>query len=145
MKIADNHSTLYDSLQLFLYLCVQNLPHHIKENFMYKLNELAFEAMLENAKRNSNGNPAMRITVDGLSYEYNREQYNDCLRHINEENNHIVSICNRINQRGNFISLYELQELQKHIQMRDNYEVKCMKHFLSGYKDVESIQNDLLR
>lgn len=53
---------------------------------MYNLNELAFEAMLENAKQISNGNPIKRLAIDSLSYEHNREQYNDCLRHINNEN-----------------------------------------------------------
>lgn len=51
---------------------------------MYKLNELAFEAMLENIKQRCNGNPLMKVAIDKLSYEYNRQQYNDCLRHIDD-------------------------------------------------------------
>ena len=43
------------------------------------------EAMLENVKRLSNGNPFMKLAVDKLSYEYNRGQYNDCLRHIDND------------------------------------------------------------
>ena len=49
---------------------------------MYNLNELAFGAMLEQAKQSFNGNPIMKLAVDKLSYEYNRAQYNDCLQHI---------------------------------------------------------------
>ena len=44
---------------------------------MYNLNELAFEAMLENLKQINNGNPFMKLAVDSMSYEYNRAQYND--------------------------------------------------------------------
>ena len=42
---------------------------------MYNLNELAFEAMLKNAKQTNNGNHYMKLAIDGLSYEYNRVQY----------------------------------------------------------------------
>ncbi len=110
---------------------------------MYNLNELTFEVMLEKVKRNSNGNPAMKITVDGVSYEYNREQYNDCIRHINEENYHIANIYNQISQRGGFVTAQEQYELQMHIQMRNEYEAKSMKHFLSGLNDAQDIQANL--
>lgn len=110
---------------------------------MYNLNELTFEVMLEKAKRNSNGNPAMKITVDGVSYEYNRGQYNDCLQHINEENNHIANIYNQISLRGGFVTAYEQYELQRHIQKRNEYEAKSMKHFLSGLYDAQDIQANL--
>lgn len=106
---------------------------------MYNLNELAFEAMLENAKQNSNGNPFSRGVVDSISYEYNRHQYNDCLRHINEENNKIASIYNQISQRGGLVSQSEQQELQRHIQLRNEYEAKSMKHFINGCQDAENI------
>ena len=112
---------------------------------MYNLNELTFEAMLENVKRNSNGNPAMKIAVDGVSYEYNRGQYNDCLRHINEENNHIANIYNQISLRGGFVTAYEQYELQRHIQMRSEYEAKSIKHFLSELNDVQDIQSNIIR
>lgn len=110
---------------------------------MYNLNELAFEAMLENAKRASNGNPFMQLAVDKLSYEYNRAQYNDCLRHINEENDKIASIYNQISQRGGFITPFEHQELQRHIQLRSEYEAKSMKHFMSGVNDSQDLQSSL--
>lgn len=112
---------------------------------MYNFNELVFEAMLERMKKFNSSNPFMKRTIDKVSYEYNREQYNDCLRHINEENNHIENIYNQISQRGGFIPMYEQLELQRHIQIRNEYEMKNMKHFLSGCKDAESIQNDFLR
>ena len=35
---------------------------------MYNLNELAFEAMLENVKQIYNGNPFMKLAVDIMSY-----------------------------------------------------------------------------
>ena len=110
---------------------------------MYKLNELVFETMLESAKRNSNGNPIMKITIDGVSYEYNRQQYNDCLQHINEENSHIEKIYNQISQRGGFVTYNELQELQRHIQMRNGYETKSMKHLLSGSHDAQDMQSNI--
>lgn len=103
---------------------------------MYKLNELAFEAMLEEIKRYSKGNPFMKLNVDEVSYEYNRQQYNDCLQHIKEENKHIENIYNNISQRGRFATSYEQQELQRHIQIRNEYEAKSLKHFLSGFNDV---------
>ena len=111
---------------------------------MYDLNELAFEAMLENAKQAYNGNPFMKLAVDKLSYEYSKTQYNDCLRHINEENNQIASIYNQISQRAGFITPFEQQELQRHIQLRSEYEAKSMKHFLSGAKDTENIADRFL-
>ena len=40
---------------------------------MYNMNELAFEAMLENMKHTSNGNPFAKLTIDSKSYEYNRQ------------------------------------------------------------------------
>ena len=112
---------------------------------MYNLNELAFEAMLENLKHASNGNPFAKFTVDSFSYEYNRQQYNDCLRHINEENNQIANIYNQISQRGGFITPQEQMELQRHIQLRGEYEVKSMKHFMSGGKDAGEIFNNFVR
>ena len=111
---------------------------------MYNLNELAFEAMLENLKRLSNGNPFMKLAIDGVSYEYNREQYNDCLRHIDDENNQIANIYNQISQRGGFVTPYEMQELQRHMQLRSEYEAKSMKHFVSGGKDAGEIVNTLV-
>ena len=80
---------------------------------MYNLNELAFEAMLENAKQAYNGNPFMKLAVDKLSYEYNRAQYNDCLQRMNDENNQITNIYNQISRRGGFITPQEQTELQK--------------------------------
>lgn len=106
---------------------------------MYNLNELAFEAMLENVKQIYNGNPFMKLAVDSMSYEYNRVQYNDCIRHINDENNQITNICNQISQRGGLATQYEQQELHRHLQLRSEYEAKSMKHFLSGNKDAEDI------
>ena len=38
---------------------------------MYNMNELAFEAMLENMKHTSNGNPFAKFAVDSMYYEYN--------------------------------------------------------------------------
>lgn len=111
---------------------------------MYNLNELAFEAMLEQAKRASNGNPILKLAVDRVSYEYNRQQYNDCLRLINEENNQIARIYNQISQRGGFVTPYEQQELQRHLQLRSEYEAKSMKHFLSGGKDAGDILSKFL-
>ncbi len=110
---------------------------------MYNLNELTFEVMLEKAKMNSNGNPTMKIAVDRVSYEYNREQYNECLRHINEENYHIANIYNQISRRGGFVTAQEQYELQMHIQMRNEYEAKSMKHFLSGLNDAQDMQANL--
>ncbi len=104
---------------------------------MYNLNELAFEAMLENVKQAYRGNPFMKLAVDKLSYEYNRTQYNDCLHCINEENNQISNIYNRISRRGGFVSPSELQELQRHVQ-------KSMKHLLSGGNDAENIINKFI-
>ncbi|MBR1667434.1 MAG: hypothetical protein IJ693_04030 [Bacteroidaceae bacterium] len=112
---------------------------------MYNVNELAFEAMLENAKQAYNGTPFMRLAVDKLSYEYNREQYNDCLQHINDENNQIANIYNQISLRGGFATQYDQQELQRHFQIRSEYEAKSMKHFLSGGKDAENIVNKIVQ
>ena len=110
---------------------------------MYNLNELAFEAMLENLKQLSKGNPFTKLAVDRVSYEYNRSQYNDCIRHIDGENNQIAKIYNQISQRGGFVTPCELLELQRHIQLRTEYEAKSMKHFYSGGKDAEDIMNNL--
>ena len=110
---------------------------------MYNMNELAFEAMLENLKHTSNGNPFAKLTIDSMSYEYNRQQYNDCLRHIDEENNQIANLYNKVSLRGGFITHEEQQELQRHIQLRNEYEIKSMKHFMSGSKDAGNIVNKL--
>ena len=112
---------------------------------MYNMNELAFEAMLENLKHASNGNPFAKLTIDSMSYEYNRQQYNDCLRHINEENNQIASIYNQVSLKGGFITPQEHKELQRHFQLRSEYEMKSMKHFMSGGKDAGEIVNNLVR
>lgn len=108
---------------------------------MYNMNELAFEAMLKNMKHTSNGNPFAKFAVDSMSYEYNRQQYNDFLRHINEENNQIENLYNQVSLRGGFITHEEQQELQRHIQLRNEYEIKSMKHFMSGSKDAVNIVN----
>lgn len=108
---------------------------------MYNLNELTFETMLEKAKQDNNDNPFIELAVDSLSYEYNKAQYNDCLRHINDENNQIINIYNQISQRGGVATDYEKQELQHHIQLRNEYDAKSMKHFLSGSKDAGNIIN----
>ena len=112
---------------------------------MYNLNELAFEAMLENLKQVNNGNPFAKLAVDSVSYEYNRQQYNDCLRHIDAENNQITSLYNQISQRGGIITPQEQLELQRHIQLRGEYEMKSMKHFMSGGKDAGEIFNNFVR
>ena len=112
---------------------------------MYNLNELAFEAMLESVKQIYNGNPFMKLAVDSTSYEYNRAQYNDCIRHINDENNQITNIYNQISLRGGYITPQEQQELQRHIQLRSEYEIKSMKHFMSGGKDAGEIVNNFVR
>ena len=109
------------------------------------MNELAFEAMLENLKHTSNGNPFAKLTIDSMSYEYNRQQYNDCLRHIDEENNQIANLFNQVSLRGGFITPEEQKELHRHIQLRNEYEMKSMKHFISGSKDAGEIVNNFIR
>jgi hypothetical protein len=143
INIADCRSVLSMACEYF-YIFVVRI-WHIKLRIMYNLNELAFEAMLENLKHTSNGNPFAKFAVDSFSYEYNRQQYNDCLRHINEENNQIANIYNQISQRGGFITPQEQMELQRHIQLRGEYEVKSMKHFMSGGKDAGEIVNNFVR
>ena len=106
---------------------------------MYNLGEIAFEAMLENIKRINNGNPFMKLAVDSLSYEYNRSKYNNCIQHINEENYQIISIYNQIRQRGGLATQYDQQELQRHLQLRSEYEAKRLKHFSFGSKDAGNI------
>jgi len=110
---------------------------------MYNLNELAFEAMLENWKQANNGNPVEMMAIDCISYEYNRGQYNDCLRHLNDENYQIANIYNRVSQRRGFITQQELQELQRHFQLRSVFEAKSMKHFLSGGRDASDFVNNI--
>lgn len=109
---------------------------------MYNLNELAIEVLLEKVKQTSN-NPLMKLAIDGVSYEYNRGQYNDCLRHIDEENNQIASIYNHISKRGGFVTPDEMLELQQHIKLRSGYEAKSMKFFLSGSTDIKDIRLNL--
>ena len=106
---------------------------------MYNLNELSFEAMLECAKRMNYGNPLQKLVVDSISYQYNRNQYNMCLQGMNRENLEISNIYNRISRRGGFVTLQEMLELKQHLQKRQEYEMKSMKHFLSGGKDVNNI------
>ena len=143
MQNADNRS-------IMLYFAIISLSlwsefdKPIQGNYMYNLNELAFEAILENVKQLSNGNPFMKLAIDRVSYEYNREQYNDCLRHIDDENNQIAHLFNQISQRGGFITPYEQQELLRHIQLRSEYEVKSMKHFMAGGKDAGDLVNNLV-
>ncbi|GEM_PF-2187385 len=110
---------------------------------MYNLNELAFETMLEQVKQENKGNPFAECAIDKISYEYHRQQYNDCLRHIDEENKIITSIYNQISRCGGFATTYEQQELQRHIQLRSEYEAKSMKHLLSGSNDCKDLQSDL--
>ena len=111
---------------------------------MFILNELAFEAMLENYKQVNNANPIIKLAIDSMSYEYNRERYNNCLLRINEESNQIANIYNHISQRGGIITPQEQHELQKHIQLRNEYEVRSMKHILSGSKDAVGIVDNLV-
>ena len=112
---------------------------------MYNLNELAFEAMLENVKQMNNGNPFMELSVDSMSYEFNRAQYNEFIRHINDENNQIANIYNQISRRGGLITPQEQMELQRHNQLRGEYKMKSMKHFMSGGKDAGEIVNNFVR
>ena len=112
---------------------------------MYSLNELAFEAKLENLKQTSNGNPFTKLAIDSMSYEYNRQQYNDCLRHINEENYQTASIYNQVSLRGGFIIPKEQQGMHRHIQLRSEYEKKSMKHFMFGGKDTGEIVNNFVK
>ncbi len=140
--IADSRSLLAIVCNNF-YIFVVRI-WQIKLRIMYSLNELAFEAMLENAKQINNGNPFMKLAVDSISYEYNRAKYNDCIRHINDENNQIANIYNLISQRGGFITPQEQMELHRHIQLRSEYEMKSMKHFMSGGKDAENIVSKFL-
>lgn len=106
---------------------------------MYNLNVLKFEAMLEYVKRLSNGNPLQKLAVDSISYEYNISQYNMCIQGMNRENMEISNIYNRISQRGGYATLQDVLELKQHMQKRQEYEVKSMKHIISGGKDVNDI------
>ena len=110
---------------------------------MYNPNELVFEAMLELAKQENKGNPLAESIIDKMSYEYHRQQYNDCLQHIDEENQIIAYIYNQISKCGGFATTYEQQELQRHIQLWSEYEAKSMKHLLSGSNDCKDLQSDL--
>ena len=110
---------------------------------MYNPNELVFEAMLELAKQENKGNPLAESIIDKMSYEYHRQQYNDCLQHIDEENKTIASIYNQISRRGGFATTYEQQELQRHIQLRSEYEAKSKKYLMSGSNDSVCFQSDL--
>lgn len=105
---------------------------------MYNLNELLFEIALEKAKQENDSNPFEKGLVDAISYEYNRQQYNDCLRHINDENRQIEAIYNNISFKG-FATPYEQLELQRHFLMRREYEAKSMKHFMSGCQDASDV------
>lgn len=109
---------------------------------MYNLNELAFETMLEQVKQENKGNPFIESFIDKMSYEYHRQQYNECLQHIDEDNKIIANIYNQISHRGGFTTTYEQQELQRHIQLRSEYEEKSMKHLMSVAKDSISFQSD---
>lgn len=102
---------------------------------MYNPNGLVFEAMLGQAKSENKGNPLAESFIDKMSYEYHRQQYNDCLRHIDEENKIIASLYNQISRCGGFATTYEQQELQRYIQLRSEYEAKSMKHFMSYSND----------
>lgn len=110
---------------------------------MYNLNELVFEAMLEQAKSENKSNPFAESLIDKMSYEYHRQQYNDCLRHIDEENKIIASLYNQISRCGGFATTYEQQEMQRHIQMRSEYEAKSMKHLLLVSNDCKDLLSDL--
>ena len=48
-------------------------------------------------------------------------------------------------QRGGFITPQEQMELQGHIQLRSEYEMISMKHFMSGGKDAGDIVNNFVR
>lgn len=111
---------------------------------MFNLNELAFEAMLGNMRWSCNGNPFAALFLDCMSYGYNRQKYNDSLCHIIEENNQIGSIYNQVSMRGGLVFLQEQFELQRHIQLRSEYETKSVKHLMSGGRDVESIVSKLI-
>ena len=112
---------------------------------MYNPNELVFEAMLELAKQENKGNPFAESIIDKMSYEYHRQQYNDCLRHIDEENKIIASIYNQISRCGGFATTYEQQELQRHIQLRSEYEAKSKKHLIYETKDMANFLTLALR
>ena len=66
INIADCRSVLAMACEYF-YIFVVRI-WHIKLRIMYNLNELAFEAMLENMKHTSNGNPFAQFAVDSFSF-----------------------------------------------------------------------------
>lgn len=108
---------------------------------MKSQNELIFEAMLEKAKRDNFGNPLAKELIYYFSFEYNQQQYDAYIRHIYEENIQITNIYNQIRKRGGVVTFHKIQKLRYHIQLRNEYEAKRMKHFSAAIRDIRDIVN----
>ena len=93
-----------------------------------KQNEFACD-MLLNALKQSASNPFEKLVSFGISYNYNRQQYDECIRKIQEESKIIEGI-----QRYG----YCYNELNRHIALMNEYVSKAHKHYSSANEDINN-------
>lgn len=101
-----------------------------------KQNEFACDILL-NALKQSASNPFEKLVSYSISYNYNRHQYDEYIRKIQEESKIIEGILGY----G-----YCYNELNRHIAMKNEYISKAQKHYSSANDDIKNaneIYNEL--
>ena len=102
------------------------------------MKDLIYDTIHYEAKEATKNSPDMRFGVDMSSYWHNRAEYFECLQKIAEENMHINNIYMRARLKGYYTDS-EQKELNMHINQKNEYIAKALKHLQSASEDAYGI------
>ena len=103
-----------------------------------KTDENIAETLLKELKNEAQGNILQMLITDKVSYEYNIAQYNKYIEKIKNEDCCINWINNQIYQRGGYFTSFELYELARHNDKKNEYVKKSQKYYSSACNDIKN-------
>lgn len=94
------------------------------------------EILLRKMKNAAEGNILQMLITDKVSHEYNIAQYKNYEQKIKDEVSCINWINNQIYQRGGYFTAFELYELARHNDLKNEYMKKSQKYYSSACDDA---------
>lgn len=96
------------------------------------------EILLRKMKNAAEGNILQMLITDKVSHEYNIAQYKNYEQKIKDEVSCINWINNQIYQRGGYFTAFELYELSRHNDLKNEYMKKSQKYYSSACDDAKN-------
>ena len=90
-------------------------------------------------KNAAQGNILQMLITDKMSLDYNIAQYNNYAQKINDEDCCINWINDQIYQRGGYFTAFELYELARHKDKKNEYAEKSQKYHSSACYDAKNV------